>query len=89
MRCRVGDLAVIAPDLPWDNWARGYIVRCIELGMPDDFGGPAWFVEPEIRDPSGRIVDAVSDSILRPIRPGDVTDEEVRDLYAPKLPEVA
>lgn len=30
-----------------------------------------------------------ADAHLRPIRPGDISDEEVRDLYAPKLPEVA
>jgi hypothetical protein len=29
------------------------------------------------------------DAFLRPIRPGDITDEEVRDLYAPKVPEAA
>jgi hypothetical protein len=31
----------------------------------------------------------ISDSHLRPIRPGDISDEEVRDLYAPKVPEAA
>jgi hypothetical protein len=31
----------------------------------------------------------VGDRYLRPIRPGDINDEEVRELFAPKLPEVA
>jgi hypothetical protein len=29
------------------------------------------------------------DAWLRPIRPGDISDEEVRNLYLPKLPEAA
>lgn len=31
---------------------------------------------------------AITDACLTPIQ-GDISDEEVRDLYAPKLPEVA
>lgn len=31
----------------------------------------------------------IQDCYLRLIRPGDVTDEEVRGLYAPKIPEAA
>ena len=54
----------------------------------------AWFVEPPLSAKcfiTGKSVELpyALDKHLRPIRPGGITDEEVRELYSPKLPEVA
>ena len=86
MNCKQGDMARVVPDHPNDEWARGRIVRCVARDLEP--GPPAWIIEPQLRSPSG-IAWSVQDSILRPIRGGDVSEAEVRELFAPKQPEVA
>lgn len=81
MNCKKHDLARIVPDMKVDEWTRGCIVRCVALDAPDEHGA-VWLIEPEIEGPHGRCY-AVSDSILRPLPPSDISDEDVRDLYAP------
>lgn len=100
MNCRPGDLAVIVKCTPSTTHALGHVVRVVRpdgrrdyttmFGIPDaqtwvcEFDRPVVNHEQKVRDRW-----AVPDFALRPIRPGDISDEEVRELYAPKLPEVA
>ena len=88
MNCKPGDLAVVVHD----RWGvhDGRIVLCVSrnVELESRTGLPHWNVEPELRDPNGRGC-IPSDSSLRPIRPGDISDEEVRDLYAPNVKETA
>jgi hypothetical protein len=103
VNCKPGDLAVIVAHSP--NYGRfvsvvrryagediegqdyymkpGVVYWVVEAnGAPlfvrQDFGPALWCAQHVVRDER-----------LRPIRPGDISDEEVRDLYAPKVPEVA
>lgn len=79
MRCRPGDIASIVGSVFAGGRYNGCLVRCIEIDHPG-----AWEVEVlsprllEVIDPEQ---DAVADEYLRPIRPGDVSDEEVSSLY--------
>jgi len=83
MNCKQGDLAYVT-SMKQGGMFYGHIVRCIEPTVDRIDGQPGWIVEPRLGHWRG-----VHDSALRPIRPGDITDEEVRDLYAPKVPEAA
>lgn len=52
-----------------------------------------WLVEPSLTAQCAMTFKTAEmpyavDDYLRPIRPGNVTDDEVRELYAPKQPEV-
>jgi hypothetical protein len=103
MNCKPGDLAVIVGSSHPAN--DGLLVEVLKRWVgPGNFQGyrfagdePAWVCRsvgrPMITPKWGKEIQfyerPVADAILRPIRPGDVTDEEVRDLYAPKIPEVA
>jgi hypothetical protein len=70
----------------------GLIVRCVRFLPVGRVEGrmyrSVWELEYE-GDPAPREGWACLDEWMRPIRPGDITDEEVRDLYAPKIPETA
>lgn len=81
MNCKPGDLAVVVRDSLGHHL--GAIVVCIRaVPATSVLGGMAWETEPSLRDPDGMFF-TPNDKCLRPIRPGDITDEEVRDLYAP------
>lgn len=88
MNCKPGELAVVVK-----SWAgnEGRIVRCLRVVQTDYlYTGPClgWETEPMLLNCDGEPVYAL-DIQLRPIRPGDISDEEVRDLYAPKQTESA
>jgi hypothetical protein len=85
MNCKPGDLAFYVGRA--DN-LRGFIFRCVERAP---FGGEAaWVTEPPPPPGPGYVAcGLVLDESLRAIRPGDISDEEVRDLYAPKQTESA
>lgn len=103
MNCKPGDLARFVA--PWIEKGRGRYVTVLRRPTLDDWreaesatGAPVstkvqddcWTVEGDIVlwcGPVRRFV--VHDDSLRPIRPDGITDEEVRELYAPKLPEGA
>lgn len=89
MNCKPGDLAVIVGhDDESDTCTLGLLIRVTKLDP--DWWEPVWEYEGRpLTDDEGARLLAISDRYLRPIRPGDVSDEEVRHLYAPKLPEVA
>lgn len=85
MNCKPRDLAMyvgFVQDL------RGFIFKCVRL---ENYGGiSCWKTDPP--PPKGRnylAIGLVRDESLRPIRPSNISDEEVRDLYLPKQPEVA
>jgi hypothetical protein len=69
----------------------GKIVRCIRVAGRFNAIYPNgserfltwWEIDRGVTDWSGILGNEVPDEDLRPISPGDVTDEEVRDLYAP------
>lgn len=90
MNCKPGDLAVIVRSLANNE---GKIVRIVEFAGRVDFQirgrCVAWVIDPAIHAAQGGMVDVMPDDSLRPIRPGDISDEEVRDLYAPKQKEPA
>jgi hypothetical protein len=70
----VGEWEFVCGHIGVDTW----LVRIIGgTPMVDNQGRP-WTGEVHVQDKN-----------LRPIRPGDISDEEVRDLYAPKVPEAA
>lgn len=81
MNCKPGDLAVIVQDEYGHH--EGKVVLVVRRSPVIADG---WVVTPELRDLEGWDCHPC-DKHLRPIRPGDISDEEVRDLYAPKLPE--
>jgi len=85
MNCKPGDLAVLVM-----GSEQGSILKCLER-----YDGPwaqakfmpGWRVE--WQRPRPDLWNMVADFALRPLRPGDISDEEVRDLYLPKVPEAA
>lgn len=90
MNCKPGDLAFTV-NAPQEN---GFIVEVgAAAGVHERLGllywitskGSPFHLTPDVL----RHTVLWPDTMLRPIRPGDVTDDEVRELYAPKLPEVA
>lgn len=101
MNCKPGDLAVIVrADHKENIGALVEVLRPNDLpvaGWLAASGLFLWRVKASARPLSvtrilgecSVIEAACPDAFLRPIRPGDISDEEVRDLYAPKLPEVA
>jgi hypothetical protein len=93
MNCKPGDLAVIVSDPRSRNLYEGAHLRVVADSGRRDAGSVLWTFEPlspilvqRLKEHPG---DTVSDHFIRPIRPGEITDEEVRELYAPKQPEVA
>lgn len=99
MNCKPGDLAIVVRSKAGNE---GRIGRCLRRASKREIarqalfsfqGEPCWKMDREFSacDNFGRggySVSILPDACLRPIRPGDISDEEVRDLYAPKLPEV-
>lgn len=102
MNCKPGDLAIlvrVSKDTE-DNLGRIFEVleRSGESTYKAAFGisepMPRWWcraVGGKVRDWAGHYFQeiAIPDFALRPIRPGDISDEEVRELYSPKVPETA
>lgn len=98
MNCKPGDLAIVIKSGVGNE---GRIVKCLRLATDADrvnegfiggFGIPLWVVDKPLKCITGgrrHRARLAWDAQLRPIRPGDITDEEVRDLYAPKQPEAA
>ena len=81
MNCKPGDLAILVNASPAKQHRLGSIVLVIE-----PYRGPLlgdWIIEHH-----GQRYRSI-DANLRPIRPDGLTDQEVRELYAPKVPEVA
>lgn len=83
MNCKQGELAYVTSTREGCRFY-GHIVRCIEPTVDEINGKPGWIVVPKLGEWRG-----VRDEALRPIPGLDISDEEVRELYAPKLPEVA
>lgn len=86
MNCKPGELAVIVSGI--HKQLIGRIVTCVST-CPEMLhtGFVHWNTEPELFIPGFRLSVAIADVTLRPIRPGGITDEEVRELYAPKAKE--
>lgn len=90
MNCKPGDLAVVVGGVA----SLGKVLTCLRLATQAELEAlwfqddvPVWIVDRTLETLSGRRLSLAPDCMLRPIRPGDITDEEVCDLYAPKLPE--
>jgi hypothetical protein len=90
MNCKKGDLAVIVVSRAGNE---GRIVRCVSYvgHLAGWIGDDRWLVDADrpLQSMYGRPHFHARDCDLRPIRPGDISDEEVRDLYAPKQKEPA
>lgn len=88
MNCKPGDLALIVRSTAGNE---GKVVTCLRfVGDVRGFqSADYWLIDRMLNTRLGGEVPYVSDSFLRPIRPGDISDEEVRDLYLPKLLESA
>ena len=88
MNVKPGDLAVIVRGA--HRPAIGKFCRVIHA--VGGYGCPMWQVELDspLHVEGEVITDGhAPDSYLRPIRPGDISDEEVRDLYSDKQKEAA
>lgn len=91
MKCKSGDLAVITrPDKKHIQFL-GRVIRVTRVQQHR--GRWCWEYEGPLMEvclPQGvSYVLGWYDDELTPVRPGDINPEEVRDLYLPKLPEVA
>jgi hypothetical protein len=94
MNCKQGDIAIVVRSQAGNE---GKIVRCLQLipafmwvnrdGSTDIL--PSWEIDIPLKGVDGDVEPVIADNQLRPIRPGDISDDEVRDLYAPKVPEAA
>lgn len=86
MNCKPQQLAYVATTLgyPFLNHCLGEVVTTLYVFEDRPPFGPMWKVEHSE-------MEGVADACLRPMTPppGTITDEEVRDLYAPKQPEAA
>jgi hypothetical protein len=82
MNCKPGDLAVFVKSSAGNE---GRLVTCLRFigRVPDYRGSDYWETDTPVPSWFGDMASIARDSQLRPIRPGGVTDEEVRDLYAP------
>jgi hypothetical protein len=90
LNCRAGDLARIVAFPAGDAIDRlmpGRIVRVVEWHPNPGYGNAMWFLEsPMVFDlgEGERVVWAIADSILRPIRdPGDDAQDEMLRLVGP------
>jgi hypothetical protein len=90
VNCKPGDLAVLVRTLPEFPEQVGRVFRVTALD-PAARRGHAWFYEGTVIRTFRPMHTWISlpDEWLRPIRPGDISDEEVRDLYAPNILEAA
>jgi hypothetical protein len=88
MNCKPDELAVMVRSAAGNE---GRIVRCLRLATLNELleanwnrrAGPVWVVDQILRTSHHRMAPLANDAWLRPIRPGDISDEEVRDLYSP------
>lgn len=103
MNCKKGDLAVIvANDVTVQGGFCGAYIRVTELRVNKE-GDPAWEYEGKrlldrvalrlaellgLPASEGEVV-VVPDAFLRPVPPDSGSAEDLRELFAPKLPEVA
>ena len=70
MNCREGDIALyVGRECP------EIVGRIFKIVGKYPSALPAWFIEPSVVDRSGKLRNAAFDYALRPIRPGDGTDE--------------
>ena len=88
LNCKPGDLAIVvsAGSRPSaEDFA--LIGRIFKLTVPDTYPWheALWFYEgaPQYINSSELI--SISDAVLRPIRPGDLTQEDVDALYLPQV----
>lgn len=88
MNCQPGDLAIVVRGAgPLTACIVGKVLR---VTRPVFDGEPCWEYEgTRLVVPKWGPLDLIEDEFLRPIRPDGVSDEEVRELYAPKQPETA
>lgn len=98
MNCKPGDLALVVRP----HATKTPIVEVLSSYTAKEFDGrkttagewtlPCWLVKSlggPIRHTGksgASVIFPCPDAWLRPIRPGDISDEEVRDLYAPSDP---
>lgn len=87
LNCVAGDIAFLVNMPGPRTWHLiGRVVRVTRLVFEE--GEPCWEYEgPPLIETEHEILGLIEDEFLRPIRPDGVTDEEVRDLYAPTMPE--
>ncbi len=86
MNCKPGDLALVVRSSAGNE---GKVVTCIRfLGhMPGWKGDDRWELDLALRVNAGGSSNTARDADLRPIRPGSISYEEVRDIYeAPPIP---
>lgn len=90
MNCRPGDLAVIVRSTAGNEGRIVGVVRWIGR-VPGWCHSDRWEIRADrpLIGTYGKEHWHAPDAYLRPIRPGDISDEEVRDLYLPKIPEAA
>lgn len=80
MNCKPNELAFIVKTHPdWSEYI-GRVVTTIRLGVGEHAG--KWLVDLKVAGHAGDVY--CHDAHLRPIRPGDISDEEVRDLFNPE-----
>jgi len=96
LNCKPGDLAVIVKASQWQGWIvevvsavpGGSFVAPDGTPFTDRYGGD-WLIKaprPFGYRPFTKTCFAISpDSALRPIRPGDLTQEDVDALYLPQV----
>jgi hypothetical protein len=90
MNCQKGDLVRYVGNVSLNYGRFVRVIAASPSGPCGMFPGePMWTTEPRMYLPSGLFASRVADRLLRPIRPDGITDEEVRDLYAPKQTEAA
>lgn len=86
MNCKPQELAIVV----YTTYGKqvGKIVRCLQpvrFTFSDLGDTDCWITEPMLTN--ARTVVPCPDSWLRPIRPGDISVEEVKELFSPKAPE--
>lgn len=88
MNCKPGNLAAIVRVFkPENEWMLGRVIRCVELQWHE--GIPGWRPEEPLDEPNTPWCwHWVADRCLMPLDGGGITDDEVRDLYAPTQPEI-
>lgn len=105
MNCKPGDLAMVVGAVCWvENRTTGrraplpHLGTVVRVASPvAGTSGQAWWLDEPVHYKTvfangssfACEVASVPDRILRPIRPHGVTDDEVRELYAPTMPEHA
>jgi hypothetical protein len=101
MNCKPGDVAYLTQDLFIQCRGCGEKALLVKRGTVvtvERLGGPAWWFIADpipfaVRTSCGAeardTITGFDDYLLRPFRAEGVTPDEVRELYAPRLPEHA